>query len=111
LRPEELLERTRECPVCGARDAFIDTLRDGDEYYVECVHCQVYRATRRAFRLFQYLRTRADADSLRRLAALAERLHARPPGAAPQLDYETWESFGTARALPGASETKERCAK
>jgi predicted RNA-binding Zn-ribbon protein involved in translation (DUF1610 family) len=48
----------QECPVCGARDAFTDTVRDGDEYYVECVNCQIYLATRRAYRLFQYLRAR-----------------------------------------------------
>lgn len=90
--------RTGECPVCGARDAFVDTIRDGDEYYVECVNCHVYRASRRAFRLFQYLRTKGDADSLRRLGRLAQSLHDRGLGAAAQLDYETWESYGTARA-------------
>jgi hypothetical protein len=90
--------RTRDCPVCGAHDAFIDTLRDGDEYYVECVNCNVYRATRRAFRLFQYLREKADTESLQRLERLAERLKARGPGAAAQLEYDTWEEFGTPRA-------------
>jgi hypothetical protein len=90
--------RTRECPVCGAHDAFIDTLRDGDEYYVECVRCHVYRATRRAYRLFQYLRTKGDAESRARLGRLAAYLQARGPGAAAQLDYENWEQFGTARA-------------
>ena len=90
--------RTGECPVCGAFDAFIDTIRDGDEYYVECVHCHVYRASRRAYRLFQYLRTKGDADSLRRLSTLASKLHERGRGAAAQLEYDNWESFGTARA-------------
>ena len=90
--------RTRECPVCGALDAFIDTMRDGDEYYVECVNCRIYRASRRAFRLFQYLRTKGDAESLQRLRRLADRLHARDGSSAAQLDYENWESFGTARA-------------
>lgn len=84
--------------MCGALDAFIDTMRDGDEYYVECVNCRVYRASRRAFRLFQYLRTKGDAESLQRLRRLAERLHGREGSSAAQLDYETWESFGTARA-------------
>jgi hypothetical protein len=90
--------RARQCPLCGALDAFIDTIRDGDEYYVECAHCHVYRATRRAFRLFQYLREKADDESLARLGRVARRLHARGRGAAAQLDYETWESFGTPRA-------------
>ena len=79
------------CPVCGARDAFVDTLHNGDEYYVECVNCGVYRASRRAFRLFQYLRGKADAESLRRLDRLAASLKARPRGAAAQLEYDTWE--------------------
>lgn len=83
---------TRQCPVCGAVDAFVDTIRDGAEYYVECVNCHVYRATRKAFRLFEYLRGKADPESLRRLQHLAERLAARRRGPAAQLDYETWES-------------------
>jgi Zn ribbon nucleic-acid-binding protein len=90
--------RTQQCPVCGALDAFIDTFRDGDEYYVECVNCHVYRASRRAFRLFQYLRSKADRESLGRLGGLAARLRARGRGPAAQLEYETWETFGTARA-------------
>ena len=63
--------------MCGAVDAFIETIRDGAEYYVECATCHVYRASRRAFRLFQYLRGRGDCDSLDRLERLATRLHAR----------------------------------
>ena len=90
--------RTHECPVCGALDAYVDTIRNDDEYYVECVNCQVYRASRRAFRLFQYLRTKGDGDSLGRLQRLAECLRTRSRGAAAQLEYESWESFGTARA-------------
>lgn len=84
--------------MCGAQDAFVDTIGDGDEFYVECVNCHVYRASRRAFRLFQYLRTKADAQSLQRLQALATRLHARGRGVAAQLDYDTWEGFGTSSA-------------
>jgi hypothetical protein len=57
----------RECPVCGARDAFVDTIGDSDDYYVECVNCHVYRASRRAFRLFEYLRSKSDRESLQRL--------------------------------------------
>jgi hypothetical protein len=90
--------RSQQCPVCGAHDAFIDTLREGDEYYVECVNCRVYRASRRAFRLFQYLRSKADADSLTRLDRLAAALQSRGRGAAVHLDYHTWENLGTARA-------------
>lgn len=89
--------------MCGAPDAFVDIIRDGYEYYVECAYCQVYRASRRAFRLFQYLRARGDANSLHRLERLASGLHARARGAAAQLDYDTWERFGTARAT-GVSE-------
>ena len=98
LTEHDWLLRTGECPVCGAHDAFIDTIRDGDEYYVECLNCHVYRASRRAFRLFQYLREKADRDGLQRLSSLAERLHQRGRGSAAQLDYDTWESFGTPRA-------------
>jgi hypothetical protein len=90
--------RARECPVCGALDAYVDTIRDDDEYYVECVRCHVYRASRRAFRLFQYLRQRGDRDSLVRLDKLAAALHARDRGAAAQLDYDNWEQFGTTHA-------------
>jgi hypothetical protein len=90
--------QTRDCPVCGARDAFVDTLRGGDEFYVECVNCNVYRATKRAFRLFQYLRDKGDRQSLKRLEDLAARLKARGHGAAAQLDYGNWETFGTAHA-------------
>ena len=79
------------CPICAATDAFIDTLRDGDEYYIECVNCGVYRAGRRAFRLFQYLRDKADLESLRRLDRLARALEFRPHGGAAHLEYDTWE--------------------
>jgi hypothetical protein len=84
--------------VCGAHDAFIDTLRGGDEFYVECVNCHVYRATRRAFRLFQYLREKGDVESLARLQGLAARLSARDRSGAAQLNYDDWEEVGTARA-------------
>lgn len=92
MTENDLPIRVGVCPVCGAPDAFIDTLRDGDEYYVECVNCRVYRASRKAFRLFQYLRDKGDTDSLRRLERLAEALRAREHGAAAQLEYETWET-------------------
>jgi Zn ribbon nucleic-acid-binding protein len=91
LTAKNLPFRVSVCPVCTAHDAFVDTLRDGEEYYVECVNCGVYRASRRAFRLFQYLRNKADPDSLRRLERLAVSLAARPRGRAAVLEYETWE--------------------
>ena len=81
------------CPVCAAPDAFVEPLHTGDEYYVECVNCRVYRAGRRAFRLFQYLRDKADADSLARLERLARVLKSRGRGAAVRLDYDTWEEL------------------
>lgn len=90
--------RTSLCPVCGATDAFIERLRDGDEYYVECVNCRVYRASRRAFRHFEYLRGKGDTDSLERLDRLAAVLRQRGRGAAVQLEYETWQ-----RLIDGAS--------
>jgi Zn ribbon nucleic-acid-binding protein len=91
LTANELPMRVGVCPVCGARDAFVDTLRDGDEYYVECLNCGVYRASRRAFRLFRYLRDKADAESLRRLGRLAASLQARRRSVTPHLEYDTWE--------------------
>jgi hypothetical protein len=87
--------RPQQCPVCGAHDAFIDTVGDGSEYYVECAQCHVFRASRRAFRLFQYLRGKGDRQSLQRLQRLAEWLHNRGRSGAVQLDYDTWESLGT----------------
>ena len=82
----------RECPVCAAPDAYIETLRNDDEYYVECVNCRVYRASRRAFRLFEYLRERGDAESLRRLGRLAAALRQGPRGRTTYLEYDTWET-------------------
>jgi hypothetical protein len=81
------------CPVCGASDAFVDTLRDGDEYYVECVNCKVYRASRRAFRLFEYLRWRAEPDGLARLNRLATALNIRGGSGAARLEYDTWDEL------------------
>jgi Zn ribbon nucleic-acid-binding protein len=91
LTENDLPIRTSVCPVCAAQDAFVDTLRDGDEYYVECVNCGVYRASRRAFRLLQYLRDKAEAYGLRRLDHLAAQLKIRPRDGAAHLEYDTWE--------------------
>ena len=91
LTENNLPIRVGVCPLCAARDAFVDTLRDGDEYYVECLNCGVYRASRRAFRLFQYLRDKGNTASLRRLDRLAMSLRSRPRGATAYLEYDTWD--------------------
>ena len=91
MTAKDLPIRVSVCPVCAARDAFIGTLRGGHEYYVECVNCGVYRASRRAFRLFQYLRDKGDRKSLGQLERLAASLKSRPRGATAQLEYDTWE--------------------
>ena len=79
--------------MCAAADAFVEPVRDGDEYYVECVNCRVYRASRRAFRHFEYLRGKGDPDSLERLQKLATALNKRGRGAAVQLEYDTWHKL------------------
>jgi len=81
------------CPVCAATDAYVDKFLDGDEYYVECVNCKVYRASRRAFRHLEYLRAKGDADGRSRLERLAAALHARDRRAAVRLKYDTWEEL------------------
>jgi Zn ribbon nucleic-acid-binding protein len=89
----ELLIRPSLCPICAAGDAFVEHAPERAEYYVECVNCGVYRASRRAFRHFQYLRGKADSESLERLAQLANALSRRGRGAAIQLEYDTWQSL------------------
>ena len=81
------------CPICDAQDAYVE--RDGDEYYVECVNCKVYRASRRAFRHLEYLRWRQERDGLGRLSKLAEVLHAGAVGGIVRLEYDTWEQLLT----------------
>lgn len=93
MTPDELPIRTSPCPVCAANDAFVEAIHGGDEYYVECVNCRVYRASRRAFRHFEYLRNKADPESLERLGRLAAALNKRGRGAAAQLDYDTWQQW------------------
>jgi len=78
------------CPVCAATDAFVDKFLEGDEYYVECVNCKVYRATRRAFRHLEYLRAKADPEGLARLDRLAAALRRRERDDAARLEYNTW---------------------
>jgi hypothetical protein len=83
----------RACPVCEAPDAFVEPLREGDEYYVECVNCRVYRASRRAFRHFEYLRWRRDPHGLAKLARLAAALRAPQRNPMVRLEYDTWEDL------------------
>ena len=85
--------RPEKCPVCAATDAFVDRVREGEDYYVECVNCGVYRASRRAFRHFEYLREKADSESLERLELLAQALKRRGRGATIQLEYDTWQTL------------------
>ena len=85
--------RPEKCPVCAATDAFVDRVREGEDYYVECVNCGVYRASRRAFRHFEYLREKADSESLERLELLAQALRRRGRGATIQLEYDTWQTL------------------
>ena len=85
--------RPEKCPVCAATDAFVDRVREGEDYYVECVNCGVYRASRRAFRHFEYLREKADSESLERLERLAQALRRRGRDAAIQLEYDTWQTL------------------
>lgn len=92
MTEHDLPIRMRECPVCAAPDAYVETLSHDADYYVECVNCRVYRASRRAFRLFQYLRGKADRESLRRLDRLAAALRERPRGQTSYLEYDTWET-------------------
>jgi hypothetical protein len=71
----------------------VQTVREGDQYYVECVNCRVYCASRRAFRYFEYLRGKADAVSLERLGRLANALKSRDRGGTVQLEYDTWQEL------------------
>ena len=81
------------CPICAAPDAFIEPIGTGEEYYVECVNCKVYRASRRAFRHFEYLRWRQDPEGLARLARLADVLSHHARTGAIRLEYDTWETL------------------
>lgn len=80
------------CPICAADDAYIGIRIDRD-YFVECLNCGVYRASRRAFRHFEYLRERADAPSLDKLERLAAWLKDRQVGANIRLDYDSWRAL------------------
>jgi hypothetical protein len=84
---------TGRCPICDARDAYLGHREDRREYFVECVNCGVYSASRKAFRHFEYLRWRGEPAGLDRLDQLATRLKARPPGIVVRLDYDTWHEL------------------
>jgi len=85
--------RLSVCPICGDDQAFIERLGLADEYYVECLNCRVYRASRRTLRHFEYLRAKADLKSLQQLDGLATALHQRDRSAAIQLDYDSWQEL------------------
>jgi hypothetical protein len=87
------------CPICCATDAFVEPLGEGDEVYVECFNCKVYRATRKAFRHFEYLRGRGEAEGLAKLERLGQALRNRGRGGAARLEFDSWEQFsGTSHA-------------
>ena len=86
---------TGRCPVCGADDTYLGQRADRNEYFVECLNCGVFTATRKAFRHFEYLRWRADPDGLGRLTRLAEVLRNRTRGTATRLEYDTWQDLLT----------------
>jgi hypothetical protein len=87
------------CPVCDAPDAYIEQRPDNDDYFVECPRCTVYTATRKAFRHFEYLRWRGEADGLQRLDRLAQALKNRRTKATIRLDYDNWQGL---LDLPGS---------
>jgi hypothetical protein len=87
------------CPVCAAPDAYIEQRPDKDDYFVECPQCTVYTATRKAFRHFEYLRWRGEAEGLQRLDRLAHVLKDRRSKAMIRLDYDNWQRL---LDLPGS---------
>ena len=84
---------TGHCPACDAPDTYIAQRADRQEYFIECLNCGVYSATRKAFRHFEYLRWRGDPAGLDRLAQLAALLKNRPRGTVTRLDYDSWQSL------------------
>ena len=88
------------CPVCNAPDAYIEQRPDKDDYFVECPQCTVYFATRKAFRHFEYLRSRGEPEGLERLGRLAHVLKDRRTQATIRLDYDNWQRL---LDLPGSA--------
>ncbi len=80
------------CPICNATNAYVEALGEREAVFVECVNCRVYRATRKAFRHFEYLRWRQEPAGLAKLARLAAALQNHKPKSPVRLDYETWEA-------------------
>lgn len=83
---------TGRCPICDAEDTYIAQRADRNEYFVECLNCGVYSATRKAYRHFEYLRWRGDPAGLDRLTQMAIFLKRRPRGTVTVLDYDTWQN-------------------
>ena len=79
------------CPICNATNAFVQPIGERDVVFVECVNCRVYRATRRAYRHFEYLRWRQDPAGLAKLARLAAALKGHTPSSPIRLEYDSWE--------------------
>ena len=84
---------TGRCPVCDAEDTYLGQRLDRDEYFVECLNCGVYNASRKAYRHFEYLRWRANPEGLERLSQLASYLKGRARGTITRLEYDTWHSL------------------
>lgn len=84
---------TGRCPVCAADDTYLGQRADRSEYFVECLNCGVFTATRKAFRHFEYLRWRSEPDGLERLSRLAEFLRNRKRGTVTRLEYDTWQDL------------------
>lgn len=93
---------TGRCPVCNTEDTYLGQRTDRDEYFIECLNCGVYMASRKAFRHFEYLRWRAHSDGLERLEQLANYLKKRARGTITKLEYDTWQSLLPAK--PGHSD-------
>src|SRR5688572_29180280 len=90
---EGLIPHSGHCPICDAHDAFVESVRGGEEYYVECVNCKVYRASRRAYRHLEYLRWRQEREGLAKLSRLAEVLRSGAYPGVVRLEYDTWEQL------------------
>jgi Zn ribbon nucleic-acid-binding protein len=81
------------CPICDAPDAFIAPVDAREDFFVECVNCGVYHATRKAFRHFEYLRWRGEPQGLLKLDRLAAMLRTRVTDRLVRLEYDTWHRF------------------
>jgi hypothetical protein len=98
---------TGRCPICDADDTYIAQRADRDEYFVECLNCGIYSATRKAYRHFEYLRWRGEPAGLERLTQMASVLKDRAPGTLTRLDYDTWQSLLPSPPVELAEETPQ----